>query len=457
MRGGAKPRGAVVERAFMVLEIGDELGNRARRDLRVHEQKIGKAHQERNGLEVPADVEIQPRIEEGVDRIGAHRAEQQRCSVGRRLGDVACPDAAAGAGLVLDHDRDAGLGLQVLLQDASDQIGGAAGRKRHHDGDLALRPGVLRGSGRCREQESGGKTGKKGANGAHRPASTSNRLEMGVSVFVELVVRVAHGLRLAAAEHYLEVDRPKAVVLIAMNDAGRTGDALPGAEPGSEALAGLVLDETVEEALQDEEHLLDLVGMRSVALPGLYIHDREREILGRDDGRVAVLAGAAGTDEAMLGTLVALDLGILEGRPVRLLLAEAADELLHDLFDRHAHQLRRARVTGNAHGGAPCKSRWDAVTLGFACTTRQRAAADPNSACRASRTRCHTREGVSGSSRGSTQNAASALASALAMTPPTGMMPPSPAPLAPSGLIGEGLSSSAIARMCGKSLAVGRR
>ena len=35
-------------------------------------------------------------------------------------------------------------------------------------------------------------------------------------------------------------------------------------------------------------------------------------------------------------------------------------------------------------------------------------------------------------------------ATALAITPPTGMMPPSPAPLAPSGLIGDGYSSSAM-------------
>src|SRR5204862_3576911 len=69
----------------------------------------------------------------------------------------------------------------------------------------------------------------------------------------------------------------------------------------------------------------------------------------------------------------------------------------------------------------------------------------------------HIRGGVSGSSRGSTPSGASAAATALAMTPATGMMPPSPAPLAPSGLVGEGFSSSATARMVGKSLAVGSR
>ena len=120
-------------------------------------------------------------------------------------------------------------------------------------------------------------------------------------------------------------------------------------------LAALVLDEHVEKALQHEENLLDLVRVRGVALAGLDIHDREREILRRDHGRIAVLAGAAGADEAMLRALEAFDLGVLERGPVRLLLAEAADEFLHDLFDRHIDEFRRARMAGNAHGCAPVK------------------------------------------------------------------------------------------------------
>ena len=65
--------------------------------------------------------------------------------------------------------------------------------------------------------------------------------------------------------------------------------------------------------------------------------------------------------------------------------------------------------------------------------------------------------GVSGSSRGWTPNEPSALATAFAMMPPAEIMPPSPAPLAPSGLIGEGKSSVTMARRFGKSLAVGNR
>ena len=68
-----------------------------------------------------------------------------------------------------------------------------------------------------------------------------------------------------------------------------------------------------------------------------------------------------------------------------------------------------------------------------------------------------TRAGESGSWFGIAPNEAKALATALAISPPTGMIAPSPAPLTPSGLLGEGWFSRAIARILGKSVAVGIR
>src|SRR3982074_2757734 len=117
---------------------------------------------------------------------------------------------------------------------------------------------------------------------------------MRVAALVELVVGIAHGVRLAAAEHDLEIDRPEAVILIAVDHPRRARDAFPWAEPRGQALAALVLDEDVEKALQHEEAFLDLVGMGGVALARLHIHDGEREISGRDDAGVAVLAGTPG-------------------------------------------------------------------------------------------------------------------------------------------------------------------
>src|SRR5215470_7213469 len=114
------------------------------------------------------------------------------------------------------------------------------------------------------------------------------------AAFVKLLIRITHGFRLSAAEHDLEVDGLQAVVLVAVNDAGRTGDALPGAEARGDAVAGFILYEHVEKPLQDEEALLDFVGVGGVALARIDEHDGQSEIAGRDDCWVAMLAGAAG-------------------------------------------------------------------------------------------------------------------------------------------------------------------
>jgi hypothetical protein len=63
-----------------------------------------------------------------------------------------------------------------------------------------------------------------------------------------------------------------------------------------------------------------------------------------------VLAGAAGADKAVLGAFEALDLGVLERRPVGLLLFETADKPLHDFFDRRVDQFGRPRMPCDAHG-----------------------------------------------------------------------------------------------------------
>ena len=70
---------------------------------------------------------------------------------------------------------------------------------------------------------------------------------------------------------------------------------------------------------------------------------------------------------------------------------------------------------------------------------------------------CQTRAGESGSWFGIAPNEAKALATALAIRPPIGMIAPSPAPLTPSGLLGDRWFSSASARILGKSVAVGIR
>src|SRR5690625_3404256 len=75
----------------------------------------------------------------------------------------------------------------------------------------------------------------------------------------------------------------------------------------------------------------------------------------------------------------------------------------------------------------------------------------------ASWTSCQIRCGVNGRWQGSTEKPCSALAMALPIAPPTAISPPSPAPLAPSGLFGLGLNPSEIERGARKSVAVGSR
>ena len=54
-----------------------------------------------------------------------------------------------------------------------------------------------------------------------------------------------------------------------------------------------------------------------------------------------MLAGAAAADEAVLRAPVALDFGVLEGRPVRFAVAEAQDVALGDLVERKILQFGR--------------------------------------------------------------------------------------------------------------------
>src|SRR5215470_14522279 len=94
-----------------------------------------------------------------------------------------------------------------------------------------------------------------------------------VPALVKLIVGIAHRIRLAAAEHDLEIDRFKRVILITMDNSGRTRNALPRPEPRRDPPAAFVLDKDIEQALQHEKTLLDFVGVRSVALARLDIHD----------------------------------------------------------------------------------------------------------------------------------------------------------------------------------------
>src|SRR5262249_59440471 len=102
---------------------------------------------------------------------------------------------------------------------------------------------------------------------------------------------------------------------------------------------------------------------------------------GRGGGR-AVLGGPARPDEGVLRALVALDLGVLECRPVRLLLAEAPDIFLHDVLEGNIDQFRRTLMPCNAHGSLLLKRRKYCVEsmLSWRNASMKRAGLDQNAA-----------------------------------------------------------------------------
>src|SRR5215469_18138372 len=157
---------------------------------------------------------------------------------------------------------------------------------------------------------------------------------MRLAAAVELVIGVAHRLRTAAAEHDLHIDRFETVVLKAVNDPGRAGDAFPRAQLAAHLPPVFVLEKDGQISLQDKKDLLDLVSVRRVALPRRHIHDAEGKAARRYRVRVIVLAGPTGADKAMLRAAVAFDLGVLEGFPIGLLVAKPPDIALGNLVER---------------------------------------------------------------------------------------------------------------------------
>src|SRR5258708_6251465 len=173
---------------------------------------------------------------------------------------------------------------------------------------------------------------------------------MGLAAFEELVVGISHRLGSAAAEHDLEIHRFEAVIVEPVDYAGRAGDALPGPELAGEPVAGLILDEDGQIALQDEKDFLDLVRVGGITLARRAEDDAEGKGARRDRIRIVVLAGAAGANEAMLGAAIALDLGVLERFPIGYLVTKAADIAFRDLVKRQGGNVGRHRMAGGGHG-----------------------------------------------------------------------------------------------------------
>ena len=115
--------------AWIGLEQREELGQRARRHFRVDDDRIGIDRRERERLGRAQRVVRHRLHERGVDRVRSGDAHEQRVTVGLRLGDDVRAHAAAGARVVLDHDRLSPLRLELLADEARGDVGGAARAK----------------------------------------------------------------------------------------------------------------------------------------------------------------------------------------------------------------------------------------------------------------------------------------------------------------------------------------
>ena len=137
MRGAADAaRRRVADRSRLRLGKRDQLGERARRDVRVDDDHV------RTDAVLPDRGEILVRVvrdlradQVGIDRHRAGRADADRVAVGRRLRDRVEADRAAGAGPVLDDDRLAEQLGERRRDQARVQVDGAArGERRDRRG-----------------------------------------------------------------------------------------------------------------------------------------------------------------------------------------------------------------------------------------------------------------------------------------------------------------------------------
>src|SRR5262245_47803346 len=101
-----------------------------------HQDRGGSDHRYRG--EILLGVEGQLRINTWINDM-AGRHQQQRVTVRRRLGGGGRAERAASATAIVDHHRLAQARMQLLAEDAADNIGAAACRVWHDEPDRSRR------------------------------------------------------------------------------------------------------------------------------------------------------------------------------------------------------------------------------------------------------------------------------------------------------------------------------
>ncbi len=142
--------------ARFLLGERDEVLDRFDAELGRNHQHFGHFGDQRDRREIAERIERHVRHDVRRHRHRTGGGEKQRVAVGIGFGHVAAAQRAVGAGLVVDIDALAEEGGHLVGDQAADEIGGAARRKRHHDADRTagkiLRPGELR-PGKLRHEQ----------------------------------------------------------------------------------------------------------------------------------------------------------------------------------------------------------------------------------------------------------------------------------------------------------------
>jgi hypothetical protein len=135
------PRRGKAVFARIGLDERNELRDGFRFDGRMHDQDIRRLRQDRDRREIIDGVERLVCEQARVDHEAARR-RKHRVAVGRRLGDQARPDIAAGADHVFDMDRLSPFVGELRRDQTGHDVRRPARRKRHDHANRLARVGL---------------------------------------------------------------------------------------------------------------------------------------------------------------------------------------------------------------------------------------------------------------------------------------------------------------------------
>jgi hypothetical protein len=134
-----RARRGVAHLAVLALDQRNQVRERRRAEPRIGDQSELRRADEPDRCEILHGVVGQRFADVGADRHGRDRREKEGVAVGRGTRGRLRRNDGAGTGPIVDHKRLLELVLQLLRQDARQNVGAAAGRERTDEVHRALR------------------------------------------------------------------------------------------------------------------------------------------------------------------------------------------------------------------------------------------------------------------------------------------------------------------------------